>query len=36
MQTYVREVERLGDVTPWQTESGMERWREGKAVDLFS
>jgi enoyl-CoA hydratase/carnithine racemase len=34
MQQYAKEVERLGDETPWQAESVMERWQEGEAVDL--
>jgi enoyl-CoA hydratase len=33
---YVEEVERLGDVAPWQVEEALERWQEGTAVDLTS
>jgi hypothetical protein len=36
MQAYAEEVERLGDVAPWQTETAMERWQQGEAVDLVS
>jgi enoyl-CoA hydratase len=36
MQAYAEEVERLGDVAPWQAETAMERWQQGEAVDLVS
>jgi enoyl-CoA hydratase len=36
MQTYAEEVERLGDVAPWQAETAMERWQQGEAVDLVT
>jgi hypothetical protein len=34
MRAYVEELERLGDVAPWQAEDVMARWQEGTAVDL--
>jgi enoyl-CoA hydratase len=34
METYADELERLGDVAPWQTSEVLERWQEGTAVDL--
>jgi enoyl-CoA hydratase len=34
MRAYADEVERLGDIAPWQAESAMERWQNGTAVDL--
>jgi enoyl-CoA hydratase len=34
MRAYADEVERLGDIAPWQAESALERWQEGTAVDL--
>ena len=34
MRAYVEELERLGDVAPWQSEDVMARWQEGTAVDL--
>jgi enoyl-CoA hydratase/carnithine racemase len=34
MRAYADEVERLGDIAPWQAESALERWQEGRAVDL--
>ena len=34
MRAYVDEVERTGDVAPWQTDELMERWQAGTAVDM--
>jgi enoyl-CoA hydratase len=34
MRAYADEVERLGDIAPWQAESAMQRWQDGTAVDL--
>ena len=34
MRAYVEEVERLGDIAPWQAEDVMRPWQEGTAVDL--
>jgi enoyl-CoA hydratase len=34
MRAYADEVERMGDIAPWQAESTLERWQEGTAVDL--
>jgi enoyl-CoA hydratase/carnithine racemase len=36
MQSYAEEVERLGDVAPWQVEGAMERWQDGTAVDMVA
>jgi enoyl-CoA hydratase/carnithine racemase len=36
MQSYADEVERLGDVAPWQVEGSMERWQDGTAVDMVA
>jgi enoyl-CoA hydratase/carnithine racemase len=36
MQSYADEVERLGDVAPWQVEGAMERWQDGTAVDMVA
>jgi enoyl-CoA hydratase/carnithine racemase len=36
MGVYAEEVERLGDAAPWQTESVMERWQSGEAVDMVA
>jgi enoyl-CoA hydratase len=36
MQSYAEEVERLGDVAPWQIEQVMERWQDGTAVDMVA
>jgi hypothetical protein len=36
MRAYVEEVQRLGDVAPWQAEELMARWQEGVAVDLVA
>jgi enoyl-CoA hydratase/carnithine racemase len=36
MQSYTEEVERLGDIAPWQTEQAMERWQDGTAVDMVT
>jgi enoyl-CoA hydratase len=36
MRAYIEEVERLGDVAPWQAEELMARWQEGVAVDLVA
>jgi enoyl-CoA hydratase len=34
MRAYADEVERLGNIAPWQAESALERWQDGTAVDL--
>jgi enoyl-CoA hydratase len=36
MQEYADEVERLGDIAPWQAEDVMERWQDGTAVDMIA
>jgi enoyl-CoA hydratase/carnithine racemase len=36
MRAYADEVERLGDIAPWQAESALERWQDGTAVDLVT
>ncbi len=36
MRAYVEELERLGDVAPWQDDEVMARWQEGTAVDLVA
>jgi enoyl-CoA hydratase len=36
MQTYAEQVESLGDLAPWQTESLMESWQQGEAVDMVT
>jgi enoyl-CoA hydratase len=36
MQSYADEVERLGDIAPWQVEGAMERWQDGTAVDMVA
>jgi enoyl-CoA hydratase len=34
MRAYVEQVERLGEMAPWQAEEEMRPWQEGTAVDL--
>jgi enoyl-CoA hydratase/carnithine racemase len=34
MKAYSREVERLGEVAPWQAQEVMSGWQEGTVVDL--
>ena len=36
MKAYVDEVERLGDIAPWQAQDTMERWQQGTAVDMVA
>jgi enoyl-CoA hydratase/carnithine racemase len=36
MTSYSEEVERLGDVAPWQAEDAMARWQDGTAVDMVT
>jgi enoyl-CoA hydratase len=36
MTSYSEEVERLGDIAPWQAEDAMTRWQEGTAVDMVT
>jgi enoyl-CoA hydratase/carnithine racemase len=36
MQSYADEVDRLGDIAPWQAEESLERWQDGTAVDMVA
>ena len=34
MKAYAEEVEAQGNVAPWQAQETLERWQDGRAVDL--